>query len=475
MSSKLSCCLVAILGLSPAALQGQSLPVSLDSIVQASLADLPLASASIAVLRGTDTLAWTAKGYADLENRVPATPSTVYRIGSITKQFTAAAAILQQVERGSLSLDDDIAKYVPEYSSQRKHVTVRQLLNHTSGIKDLNDLGDPFVGTMAVDLPQKDVLALVRNQPFDFEPGSRWSYNNTGYYLLGVILERVTGQAYTDYLEEHVFRPAGLAATSGCDTRTLIPHRARGYDPVGVDFVNAQYMSMATPFSVAGLCSTAGDLAAWARALRSGKVISRQSYRLMTTPEGAAARAKPPYGFGVWVIESGGRRYISHLGQMAGFNAVLSEAFPDSLTIAVLTNTSGINASTLRGRLGSAILGTSPPAVERAAKLAQPRGRPLAKSERRPYLGRYALREVRDDSSTVPEVVTLQVFDENGRLTAQLTGDPPEVLIATGEHQFVVGARPDMRFTFDVRDGRAIRVTFVGPDGAYQGARISDR
>jgi hypothetical protein len=192
----------------------------------------------------------------------------------------------------------------------------------------------------------------------------------------------------------------------------------------------------------------------------------------MITPEGAAARAKPPYGFGVWVIESGGRRYVSHLGQMAGFNAVLSEAFPDSLTIAVLTNTSGINASTLGGRLGSAILGTSPPAVERVAKLAQPRGRPLTSSERRRYLGRYALREVRNDSATPPGVVTLQVFDENGRLTAQLTGDPPEVLTAAGQHRFVVSARPDMQFTFDVRDGQATRVTFVGPDGAYKGARI---
>ena len=475
--------LVAFLSLSPAALHGQTIPTSLnhmtlrgqlDSIVQASLVDLPLASASVGVLQGSDTLAWTAKGYADLENRVPATPATVYRIGSITKQFTAAA-ILQQVERGRISLDDNIAKYVPEYSSQRKHVTIRQLLNHTSGIRDLNDLGDPFVGRIALDLPQKDVLAQVRNQPFSFEPGTRWSYNNTGYYLLGVILERVTGQAYGDYLEEHVFRPAGLSATSGCDARGLIPHRARGYDPVGVDFVNAQYMSMTTPFSVAGLCSTAGDLAAWARALRSGKVISRESYRLMATPEGAAARAKPPYGFGVWVIESGGRRYISHLGQMAGFNGVLSESFPDSLTIVVLTNTSGLGASTLGGRLGAAIHGTSPPTFERAANLAQPRGRPLTSSERRRYLGRYALREVRDDNSTVPGVVTLQVFDENGRLTAQLTGDPPEVLIATGEHRFLVSGRPDMQFSFEIQGGRATRVTFVGPYGAYKGARISDR
>lgn len=473
--------LFVILSLSPAVLQSQTqskkpdsatLRSRLDSIVRASLIDLPLASASVAILRREDTLLWAAHGYADLEDQVPASLSTVYRIGSITKQFTAAA-ILQQVERGAISLDDDVAKYVPEYSSRGKRVTIRQLLNHTSGIRDINDLGDAFSRTLRVDLPQKDVLALIRDQPFNFEPGSSWSYNNTGYYLLGVILERVTGIPYADYIRDNVARPAGLVATTYCDTRGLIPHRARGYDAVGLDFLNATYMSM-NLFSAVGLCSTAGDLVTWARALRGGKVISRESYGLMTTPEGAAASASPPYGFGVWVIESDGRRYVSHLGLLAGFNAVLSQS-SDSMTIAVLTNTSGYGASTLGAQLAAAIRGTSPPSIQKAAKLAQPSGKPLTRSERRGYIGRYALREVRDETSTAPGVVTLQVFEENGRLTAQLTGDPPEVLIAVGDHEFVANARPDLHFTFAVRAGRATRVTFVGPEGAYKGPRITDR
>lgn len=468
--------------LSPAAVHGQesskptvtSLRRQLDSIVRASLSDYPLASVSVAVLRGDDTLAWTASGYADLEHRVPATPSTVYRIGSITKQFTAAA-ILQQVERGTISLDDDVVKYVPEYSSRRKHVTVRQLLNHTSGIKDLNDLGDPFFRVVAVDLPQKEVLALVRDQPFEIDPGTGWSYGNTGYYLLGVILERVTGKPYADYIREMVARPAGLVATTYCDTRTLMAHRARGYDAVGVDFLNAPYVSMTTPFSGVGLCSTAGDLVTWARALRSGKVLSRESYRLMTTPVGPAARASPPYGFGVWVIESEGRRYVSHLGQIPGFNAVLSDVPSESLTIAVLTNTSGSRASTVGGQLGSAILGIPPPAFEKAAKLARPQSRPLTDSDRRRYIGSYELREVRDAGSPKPGIATLQVFDENGRLTAQLPGDPLEALTHVGEHRFVANARPDKHFTFVVRNDRAIRVTLASPEGTYDGARKPDR
>jgi D-alanyl-D-alanine carboxypeptidase len=473
--------LAALLSLSAESLHGQAPPGStpatlrpqFDSIIQVSLSDLPLAGVSVAVFKGGDTLAWTGKGYGDLENRVPATPSTVYRIGSITKQFTAAA-ILQQVERGKISLDDDIAKFVPEYSSQGKRVTVRQLLNHTSGIRNINDLGDAFSRALTLDLPQKDVLALVRDQPFDFEPGSRWRYNNTGYFLLGVILERVTGQPYADYIRQELARPAGLTATTQCGVWNLIPHRARGYDAVGTDFVNAQYMNMTTAFSSVGLCSTAGDLIAWSRALQTGSVISRQSYRLMTTPVGAAARANPPYGFGVWVIEADNRRYITHHGQLAGFNARLSVVPSESLTIAVLTNTSGLGASLLGRRLVSVILDIPPSSVVKASKLTRPRGRSLTRSERRAYIGRYGVRAVGEDSSAAPGLVTLEVFDENGRLTAHLTGDPPEALIPLGEHRFVAAARLDKQFVFEVRQDQAIRVTYTGPDGVYKGARFPE-
>jgi D-alanyl-D-alanine carboxypeptidase len=469
-----------VLSLSPAVLQSQTqtkkpdpatLRLSLDSIVQASLTDLPLASASVAILHGDDTLLWTAHGYADLENRVPASASTVYRIGSLTKQFTAAA-ILQQVERGAIGLEDDVAKYVPEYSSRGKRVTIRQLLNHTSGIRDISDLGDAFSRTLRVDVPQKDLLALIRDQPFNFEPGSNWSYNNTGYYLLGVILERVTGTPYAHYIRGNLARPAGLVATTSCDSRSLIPHRARGYDAAGLDFLNATYMSM-NLLSAVGLCSTAGDLVTWARALQSGKVISRESYRLMTTPEGAAARASPPYGFGLAVIKYRDRRYLSHFGLVAGFNAVVSMS-SDSVVIAILTNTTGYGANALGGQLGPAMRGETGPTLQKATRLEQPEGKPLTKSQLPRYIGRYAVREVRDDSLTSADAVTLHVFDENGRLTAQLTGDPPETLTLIGDHEFAARAHPDMHFTFAVSQARATQVTFVGPDGTYKGPRISD-
>jgi CubicO group peptidase (beta-lactamase class C family) len=288
-----------------------------------------------------------------------------------------------------------------------------------------------------------------------------------------VILERVTGQEYAEYLRDHVLRPAGLTTTRYCDERDLIPHRARGYDAVGTQFLNAPHVSMAIPFSAVGLCSTAGDLVTWERALRSGRVISRAGYGLMTMPSGPAARATPPYGFGVWVIQSGGRRYVSHLGQIDGFNAVLSHA-SDSLTIAVVANTSGMGASTLGGQLASVIRGIPGEPVEKAQRLVLPPVRQLTKAERGRYIGVYRLRAVGDGTAQSDGRITLRVFDENGRLTAQLTGDPPEVLLPLGNDKFVAARRPDVSLAFGVRAGRAVAVTVAGPDGVTVGSRVGD-
>jgi D-alanyl-D-alanine carboxypeptidase len=470
-------CAAALPSLGPAFLQSQtpSAPAAatrseLDSIVRTATADLPLASASVAALQGDDTLIFVSHGYADLENRVRAGPETVYRIGSITKQFTAAA-ILQQVERGAIGLDQSARRYLPELPSAWKRVTIRQLLNHTSGLKDFGDLGDRFLAVRSTDLPQRDVLALIARIAFEAEPGTRWRYSNAGYYLLGVILERVTGRPYLEYLEERVWTAAGLAGTGGCEPRAIVPHRARGYEAIGTEFLNVPQVSLSIPFSSEGLCSTARDLATWARALRSGRVISQASYRLMTTPYGAAAKADPPYGFAVWVIQAEGRRYISHLGLFEGFNGVLSDVPSDSLTIAVLTNTSGFGASTLGGRLGAAILGIRAPPIPKAIALDQPRIQALTKTERERYTGRYALR-LAFNADTLGGSVTLDVFDENGRLTAQLRGDPPEILARVKDHEFVAVGRPDMRFIFEVREGRGIRVSVRSPVVQAEGSRI---
>ena len=206
-----------------------------DSIAQAVLQRGRVAAMSIAVVRGRDTIVMKGYGLADVENEVPATARTVYRIGSVTKQFTSVAA-MQLVQQGKLSLDDEITKYVPNAPVHGRKILVRHLMNHTSGIPSYTDVGPVFGRVMRQDLSHDSLLAVVRNDSLQFEPGSHFYYNNTGYFLLGMIIEKVTGKKYGDYLREVLFAPNGLTSTVYCSESPLLKRRARGYDasPAGL-------------------------------------------------------------------------------------------------------------------------------------------------------------------------------------------------------------------------------------------------
>jgi len=252
-----------------------------DSIADAIIKRGRVAALSIAVMRGRDTLVMKGYGMADIENEVPATPLTVYRIGSVTKQFTSVA-IMQLVEQGKLSLDDDVTKYVPNAPTHGRHVLVRHLLNHTSGIPSYTDVGPEFGRVMRLDLAKDSLIASVKNDSLQFEPGSHFYYNNTGYFLLGMIIERVTGKPYGEYLHDVLFAPNGLTSTMYCSVMPLIKHRAQGYEGRPTGLVNAPYISMDLPYAAGSLCSTVGDLAAWTRLLHSGKLVKQSSFAAMT-------------------------------------------------------------------------------------------------------------------------------------------------------------------------------------------------
>jgi D-alanyl-D-alanine carboxypeptidase len=172
---------------------------------------------------------WISRGYgdSDLENHVRASPETVYAIASITKQFTAAA-VLQLAEVGKLQLDDEIIRYLPDYPVRGNRVTVRQLRNHTSGIRNMTALGAPYWSQISRDVQPEDVIRIFQNEPFDFSAGEHYSYSNSGYFLLGVMIEKASGMKYSEYLAKNVFAPAGLQHTLSCATDALIPGRARG-------------------------------------------------------------------------------------------------------------------------------------------------------------------------------------------------------------------------------------------------------
>jgi D-alanyl-D-alanine carboxypeptidase len=331
-------------GLMPGGLIAQQLPTPeavaefVDSAAPATLRDGPVAGVTVLVARGARVIVEKSYGYNDLENDVPASPRSVYEIASVTKQFTAAA-IMRLVETGRLHLDDDVAPYFPRFPFGGRHVTVRQLLAHTSGVHNYIELPDRDA-FLRLALSRDSLLGLIAAKPFDFEPGTQWKYSNTGYVMLGMIVEQVTTQSYADYLEQTFFTPLGMTATRGCDQRVLIPHRARGYAADSGVLVNAVNFDKSILSPAGGLCSTAHDLLTWSLALEEGRVVSPASYRLMSTetqlPNGAP---RTYYGFGLTLTSLASHRAVWHDGGMPGFRARVATFPDDSLTVIVLANT----------------------------------------------------------------------------------------------------------------------------------------
>jgi len=283
---------------------------------------------SVAVIRGRDTLVLRGYGMADVEKRIAATERTVYPIASLTKQFTAAA-VMRLVEEGRLSLDDSIGRHLSGLPAPWRGVRVRQLLNHTSGLPD-----SPLV--LAREVPPDTVIARAMREPPLAAPGTAFSYNNVGYLLLGRLIERVSGEPYGRYVETRILAPNGLASTRMCRREATAQPRAAGYVVHDTTVVDAPADALGPRFAAGGLCSTVGDLAAWNRALASGRVVSPASWARMTTPEGAARGAA--YGYGVSVRPLDGHRMVAHGGAQRGFQAANARLPDDSLSVTVLTN-----------------------------------------------------------------------------------------------------------------------------------------
>lgn len=312
---------------------------AVDSLAQAALRGGPIAGMSVALVRGSNVLLAKGYGFADLENEVTATEHTVYRIGSITKQFTAAV-ILQLAEQGKLNLDDNIRHFLPSYDTHSYTITIRQLLNHTSGIRSFTEL-PAFQARDRLDFSPESLFAIFQHEPLDFPPGTGFLYNNSAFYLLGVIIERVSGQPYRDYLREHVLAPLGLRETYSCEDAPIIRYRAHGYRVSEGKLQNAAYLSMLPPTAGGNLCSTVLDLATWTQALAEGRVISHASYLQMTTPGTLADGRTLGYGYGLFLSTLASHREIVHSGDINGFSAYKAFYPNDSLTLVVLSNTEG--------------------------------------------------------------------------------------------------------------------------------------
>lgn len=371
---------------------------------------------------------------------MPAAERTVFRIGSITKQFTAAA-VMKLVEEEKLSLDNELTKYLPEYPTSGRRVTIRHLLEHTSGIKSYTSLGQRWVEKIRLDLTHEELLALFKDEPFDFEPGTKFLYNNSGYYLLGMIIERVTGKSYADHMSETFFRPLGLESTSYCSERALIRQRARGYTVREGALFNAEPLSMTQPYAAGALCSTVQDLVRWQEALVGGEVVSKASYRAMTTSGKLADGTSTGYGFGLALGELEGRPLVGHDGGINGFATSLSYLPGEELTVVVLANSEAANPTRLGQRIMRRALGITEPVIKAL---------PLEPKELARYEGIYDL-----------GALQLRIFAEEGRLRAQGTNQPAFDIVYQGEHTFVADPKLDIgiKLVFKVEGARSSGLT----------------
>jgi CubicO group peptidase (beta-lactamase class C family) len=312
---------------------------------------------------------------------------------------------------------------------------------------------------MRLDLPHDSLIGIVASDSMDFASGSQWRYNNTGYYLLGMLIERVTSRSYTNVVREGLATPLGLRATVYCETKPIIKRRAQGYQ-VGADdkLVNADPLSMTQPFSAGALCSTVGDLVAWQRALAAGRIVKPASYTAMITPEGAASASR--YGYGLVMDSLGGRTRVQHGGGINGFNSMLQYYPADTLSIAVLGNTNGPWVDRVADNIARAALGVrlvpAPPKLLDLATTAEERAR---------FAGTYRL--------VLPNgrPLELRIFERDGKVMAQGTGQPEIPLRYQGNSVFGASFDRSLRITF-APGTPAPRLTLLQGGATIDGPRV---
>jgi len=292
--------------------------------------------ASVVVVKDGKVIFRKGYGMANLELGVPVEPDMIFRLGSVTKQFTAVA-ILILAEQGKLSLDDEITKFLPDYPAKTQRVTVEQLLTHTSGIKSYTSLPE-WLLIWRKDTELNDLIGLFKDKPSDFAPGERWSYNNSGYVLLGAIIEKVSGQSYQDFVEKNIFQRLGMAHSFYDNTARVIPRRVTGYSKGKDGYINAPYLSMTQPHAAGALVSSVDDLALWDAALYTDKLVKQETLKRAWTPAKLTNGKPTHYGFG-WAINSyEGHTVIEHGGGINGFSTYALRMPEDRVFVAVLTN-----------------------------------------------------------------------------------------------------------------------------------------
>ncbi len=325
--------LMALMG----GMAGASRADSADDYLKSEMARRHIPGLSVAVVQGGKVVKEQGYGAASLELSTPATDETLYQVGSLTKQFTATA-ILRLAQDRKLGVDDKIAKYLGGLPASWKGITIRQLLNQTSGISNYREGLD--MGALLKDYTAADILQMASAKPLLFPPGTQFNYSNTNYHLLGMIVEKVSGKPYGDFLQERFFRPLGMTATRLDDPKAVIPNRARGCLWDGAALQNGIFtFSPTINFGDDGVLSTVGDLVKWNAALDGDALLDAVHKALLWTPPALPGGAATEYAGGWLATRAGGHALVWHNGATAaGFTGAMFRFPDDRLTLVVLSN-----------------------------------------------------------------------------------------------------------------------------------------
>lgn len=385
--------------------------------------------AAVIVVRDGKTILRKGYGKANMELGVPIEPDMVFRIGSITKQFTAVS-ILMLVDQGKIALDDDITKFLPDYPTNGKKITIDHLLTHTSGIKSYTSLPE-WLSLWRKDMPISELIAIFKDKPMDFAPGERYAYNNSAYVLLGAVIEKASGQTYKDFVEKNIFAPLGMTHSFYDDTAKLIPRRASGYskekDKDG--FINASYLSMSQPYAAGSLASTVDDLAIWDAALYTDKLVKQELLKRAWTSAKLNSGRETNYGYGWSIGAYEGHTIIEHSGGINGFASYALRMPQDRIYVAVLTNKDFESPGKVAFKIAALAFGK--PFVD-------PTAIKLEDAVLDKYTGVYQL-------SAIEELIVRR--DSGKLLVGMATGGSSQFLPMSETEFFIKDSRPRLRFT----------------------------